>query len=263
MSKYIKELVSEWGTVAFLIVDVVLFIISATTQTFILPTETYWVIALIGFIVANFRIYSKQQQRLEELGKQEANIRLRVISSTIQIKAPILVMDQNRIKDSRSADGLDDFGVPVVVRILADIEVENTGYEKGEFVWKIDPSKSDAPKFISLIEKSVNGYFDSESKTSLEVSPRDRFETRWILPILFKVEDPKELAKALSKPDGYNFHLMYKTKRVGGETEERILEIEGNLDSLKENLIKKWTKRELGELVSLANGVDFEQWSSF
>ncbi len=262
--KYLKELISEWFGVALLAADAFIFVLSSTTQKFVLPSAFYWVVAVFAFLIANFRIYSRLQEELDGYESQEANIRIKVLETKVAVDAPILLLETNRVKNSRSEDGLDDNGLPIYHTLYAKFEIENTGHEKGVLTWAIDLSKSDSPEFFELYSNSVNGYFDEDrDKKTMQIDDRSRWEGWWKLPLKLKIEDPKELASKLVDPSSYAFLLVYKTKRIGGESEERFVRIEGDLQSYKQDLVRKWEKREMTELTLAAQDVDINKWTSY
>ena len=252
--KYFKELVNELVVVVLFIVDIVIFIISAVTQKFTLPSEFYWIVAGIGFIIANIRIYTRLQKKIEEYESQEANIKVRVLECKVIVKAPVLA-DEKRVQGSRSADGLDDHGLPISHQLVAKVEIENTGIEQGTLVWELDLVESNLPEFFTIYENAINGYFDDDEKNvSLEIEGRDRYEGWWTLPLLLKEESPRLLAHKISNPADYRLLLHYKTKRIGGETFERIIVFDGDFTGYRDSLIKKWKARGLVDLVQVAGG---------
>jgi hypothetical protein len=264
---YFKELLTEWVGTALLIGDVIIFVVSAASNAFTLPIEFYWVVAVLGFIIANVRVYSKGQKKIEQLKNklseyelQEANITVKLLESKIVIKSPVLVSGNTRVKNSRSGDGLDDNNVPISHYLHAKLEIENAGYEHGTFIWRLNLEESDLPDFFELYEKTVNGFFTEDSKIKmLYLGPRESYEEWWKLPLRLREEDPRLLAHKLSDPAEYRLTLSYKTKRIGGETPERSVMIEGDFTGYRNLLINKWKARSALGLVDLANGAPLER----
>jgi len=78
--KYFARLFSLWTTIAFAVVDVVLYGISAYGQTIAIPREFYWFVAGVGFVAANIQLYSQMDNELRGYKSREANIVIKLLN---------------------------------------------------------------------------------------------------------------------------------------------------------------------------------------
>ena len=196
------------------------------------------------------------ESRINEFEIQEPNLIMHVLNSKVRVKAPVLVSDRTRVQDLRSPDGLDDRGMPIVTKLFVELEIENTGVEYGDLIWKLDLDRIELPELFMLFKNDMNGTFrDDPDITFLRLDGRDRTTEYWRIGLSIQAEDPESFAKGLINLSDYRLFLNYQTKRIGGTTDVRTVLIEGNFSDYRGSIIKKWSARDMGRLLHLASGI--------
>jgi hypothetical protein len=254
LKNYLEELIKEWQGVALLIADVVIFAVSTLTQTFTLPQGFYWVVAGIAFVIANYRIYKRQRWQIESHLNTVPNIRSEFLESRIVIDAPV------GRDSSRSDDGLSDKGLPLQPMLQAKMKVENFSHKSGTLKWYIDLHRSVIPQCFNV---QLNSYdlvgIVMDDNQVLKIDDKSSVVDTWSLPLHLSIQDPKELASYLAKPDSYSICFFYSTQGSRWQSTPTLkIQVEGDLEFFKQSLIKKWEKRGMSELVGLAQGHNWD-----
>lgn len=193
------------------------------------------------------------ERTINEYEIQEANLIMHFLKSAVRVEAPVLA-DRERVKDQRSADGLDDRGMPIVTNLFVELEIENTGVEYGDLIWKLD--LIELPELFMLFKNNINGTFrENPDKTFLRLDGRERTTEYWSIGLSIQAEDPESFAKGLINLSNYRLFLNYQTKRIGGTTDVRTVLIEGDFSDYRDSIIKKWSARDMGRLLHLASGI--------
>jgi hypothetical protein len=89
--RYFRKLLSLWTTLIFAIVDIVAFVISASSQNITIPSWFYLTIAGIGLVMSNIQLYYQQEKKIEEYEKEEAELILSI--NTVRLDAGELSME--------------------------------------------------------------------------------------------------------------------------------------------------------------------------
>ncbi|MBI5954443.1 MAG: hypothetical protein HY865_22530 [Chloroflexi bacterium] len=250
LGKYLKDLLTEWIGVALGIADIIIFIVSAATQSFTLPREFYLGVAAVAFLVANFGLYSKLSKKVNEFEDTQANISIRVVSTGLYIKAPIRTTEGKVF-----TDGLDKNLIPVYQYIQAYIKVENVGQEAGILVWSIDEAKTKLPDPLQLQFGSGSKYFYDEvgnqlRSGDLKVKARERVTGHFRFKVNSNTEDVKNLQR-IDPESHYYIPINYYTKRIGSNSKHKTLEVKGPIIDYLVGLIDKITLVYQKETLSL------------
>ncbi len=254
--RYFGQLFRLYTWWIFVVFDVIGIITMLTGETLIIPSWGFWIIASVSFLIANIQLFNEMERRINEYEIQEANIVMHVLNSKVRVKAPVLVSDRTRVQDARSADGLDDRGMPIVTNLFVELEIENTGVEYGDLLWKLDLDEIELPELFMLFKNNINGTFrDNPDKTFLRLDGRDRTTEYWRIGLSIQAEDPESFAKGLLNLSDYRLFLKYQTKRIGATTDVRTALIEGDFSDYRDSIIKKWQARKMGSLINLARGI--------
>jgi hypothetical protein len=238
MISYLRRLLTIWATWVFAVADLIAFVVDASVPEIVFPPYLYWAIAGVGFIFANFRIFSDQvtenaklRRLLEARDLEEAEIHLAVESSSFKHRAPLL------ISTGRTENGLKPGGLPIEAYIYARVEMENRGFEEGSLIWAVDLEASDLPEVFVLNEKSKDGEFEGFSG---HLAARSRSTAWWRLDIAVDERDPEEFAAILRDSTHYILTLTYQTKRIGGASGRQALTIEGSFEDYRKTLHELW-----------------------
>jgi len=249
IAQYLSRLIRTWVLWVFLIADAIAFLVGAIDPTVQIGRSVCWFIAAAGFVAANFDIFRKLtaenahlRTSLQEKDSVLGNLVLRIRSVRFAHTHPVLTMK------GRYEDGINTGGMPVEAIVTARLEVENTGFEPGELAYHLDLQATDIPGFV-VDRRNVNGHF-RDLPASME--GRRRWEGNWILECNPQPSDPAEFASLLSNADTFRLALSYSTKRVGGDSPEQLLLIEGSLADYKKSVAKRWRARGLHQLADKA-----------
>jgi hypothetical protein len=172
------------------------------------------------------------------LSAQRADIRLQLLDSRFLIYKDVKTVSGAAI----AVPAITAEGEPRIVQMVAKFEAENVGFERGEFVWAVQKIAVPPPFHDGAQSKSrlVYGQIDY-AFTNLEGRGRV-IALRFELLLTVDPTDPKLLPKLLVKLP-YTVTLTYYTKRIGGESEKRTVEISGTFRSLLEGLAEYWLEQ--------------------
>jgi hypothetical protein len=258
LTRYLRELISEWVGTALLLADVVIFAISSLTQTFTLPPEFYWTVAGIGFVIANFRIYARLQDNIDRYESQEPNITVELLETKITHEAPMV----DDILGERSNDGLSPRGIPYYPMIQAKVKVENIGRKSGTIHWYIDLKQSVLPKGFVVNVNKVGHEDKIENEVDVRIDDKSSLIDTWSLPLDYTtIINERAFAASLAEPDSYSICFYYSitgSRKWPDFGPVRELRVEGDLEYFKQSVIKKWEKRGMTDLVRLTRGANPE-----
>lgn len=241
--RYFVRLFTLWTAWVFTVLELVTLAINLLSPQYSLPTSLYWLIAGSGFVIANFHLFINLDRRISELEALEPEIVLKVHSANVTWTAPILILS------GRYEDGLNAQGLPIAAHISAEVELENLGREVGEFLWRVDLTKSSLPDGFLVFQNQPNGEFAHYDGI---LDGRARWQGHWCLHLGTPSEDPEAFARDLRNLKSFQFTLAYRTKRIGGQSRQRIARVKGDFTGFRSALIQQWEKRGLTHLVSLA-----------
>jgi hypothetical protein len=257
-------------------VDIVAFIISVSVERINIHPWFYWIVAGVGFIIANIQLFINQENIIRSFESDEANINIQLVSSEFKLSYDLKrsTTDQSvyKSKDKLVSQLVTNTGLPIRTELVAQIEVENTGKEDGELIWEIDRKKSILPspfKFfkdsngrISLHRVEQEGIFSLYSvpgarivvrSKPLIISNRSRNVGTWSIHLFENGASPKDLACSLSEPGKYEVYILYQTKRIGGINKARSFVIRGDLNHYRQQIVDEWGKTGFSSLVTLGS----------
>jgi hypothetical protein len=252
--EYLTALLTETEQKAFAFFDLVGIILfffpqlaqSLTTDELLARTVGGFVFFL-SFLLANFSLYRKL--RIDR--SDQADIWLRILEKSFN--NPYGVGRYPFRNSIPNLSGFDEQGLPQWCSLYVQIEVANTGYEKGNLNSQIDEKKTKLPALF----RSDDLHFECYLPTNVE--PRVSFPVPLYCDVLTIKQEPKAFAqslKALVKTkQGYQVVLHYKTKRVDGESEIRSLVIKGDLQDFYQKMLEYWDNNGFKELANLARSI--------
>ncbi len=159
-----------------------------------------------------------------------------------------------------SAYGFDEDGLPCWASLRVRFNVVNTGGERGELIWEIDPESTNLPDLFTLDEDKRERGRIVRPFPAGKFAPRDECSVEWRLfvEITEQYQDPNLFASALRLLDTYEVGLRYWTKDIDGISSNRYLPIRGNFQGYREKIIELWKYDGFNELAQLAQSDEFE-----
>jgi hypothetical protein len=233
--RYVKHLFSLWTTIIFTIVDLVAYIIGASSQHFSMHAWVYWFIAGIGFLIANIQLYIQQEKKIIQYEATEADLIIKPLEAG-DCYVPYII-------------GYDLREMPKQICLLSKFEIENIGIEPGSLLCEVDTTKSEIPDVFILDESELTGSFLGKSR--VEVYGRDRINIEWELSVISTVSDAKLFAQRVKGIKDYQLLIHYKTKRIGGFSRPRQVVLRGQFDYFKDRLFEQWTRTNHPELCEI------------
>jgi hypothetical protein len=242
---YFKRLFSLWTTLVFLVVDIALYIIGSLSLNLPIPPWAYWVLAGIGFTIANFQLFAEQDEKIREYESGEANIILFNVEDASAYLSSAGVVERDRVKNDQYQDGLDDNGVPYTVFTYATVEFANIGKESGELHWEIDRKKSYLPNLFTFHPLDPNGHFGGDlfSHIRIKIDGQENDKMAYRSRLQVTTTNIPDFSRLLREAKHYRIFLRYKTKRVGKFSKTKTISIEGNFDEFRNAVIQKWHDR--------------------
>lgn len=258
--RYVVTLLRKWIVWVFFLLDVIgvpLLVVSVLNPSSPIPIWVLWivfVVAVLCFALASYLVFKDQegdkrhlQNRIDELEEVEARLKLRELRSGFSPghggRSPSFVqieLDQY---------GYESSGVPGWATVWIDIQVENVGYKIGELIMEFDREKSQLPSIIGLGPPEATFGYGPFPNT---FDPQRREEVKVTLDFFVVERDPANFAAALKELDKFTIFLSYFTRRIGGESDESYLVLEGNFDDFRQEIIEHWNGFGFQNLTKLA-----------
>lgn len=239
---YLKDIFGHWITIVFFLVDLVVIVVGVAFPTVSISTWVYWIIALTGFILANIVLYAKQFEKIQKYEIEESNLILHAKDLHIGMGEVLQVFD------GRPMDGLDDYFMPISPYLTASLEIENLGRETGVFVWEI--IKIELGNIFTFDSAVKNGFISRpgenwNNQREIEVQGRSRYSGIWKLPIDPSKSNIVDFSDLLKDPPARFLVVMqYWTKRIGGMSNETIVELSLPISDFIDAISEKWIKRD-------------------
>jgi len=215
-----------------------------TGQNILFPPWVYLVIAVGCFLVVNYLLFSRQEKVIKNYEAEEPSLKLIVIDSKISFRDTSLDWIYS---DNRPWDGLNDFGMPMSLYLVANVEIENFGKDVGVFEWEI--SSIESGNIFILDPEETKGKF---YKFSGEVGGRSRYTGEWVIRLQPSKPNIEEFAEILKNSQSYQITLSYWTKKIGGKSKSQSVLISDELGDFVNEITDKWEKRGLGFFARIA-----------
>jgi hypothetical protein len=215
----------------------------------------YWVIPVIGFVVANIKLFGELesektglQKQIDEFEDTSARILLEVTETEFSHsygsrRSPFRGIQSN-------PRGFDKQGIPDWGVFWARLRISNIGYDSGTLVVKIDETNTKLPVFFD--QQS----FHLEFYAPANLAGRTEHTEDLYYDVLFAEKEPQTFAQSLKylvKSNGrYKIVLRYLTKRIDGNSETQELIIEGDFRYLHQKITEYWRGFYHNELADLA-----------
>jgi hypothetical protein len=238
--------------------DVISFISDPYIPGFSFPREMYLLIPIIGFVVANIKLFADQEYRLAELQTTKADLNITVTKKGIYILCfvPSQFDYRSFLPGEYDKCGFNKVGVPGAVFISLELKIKNNGPQASELVWQVDQSKMDLPALFMIGENTSwfqenntywsheNGFFEGLPSSIGEwVTIR---QVLWHLPVEIIEQESRTFAKKLSKLNPFRLYLNYHTD--ASVSKKRTLVVELDCQELRSQVIQYWNKHGFKEL---------------
>ena len=220
------------------------------------PLERLFVILAISFVIANPLIYIKQaleKQSLEDHiarhEADEANIHLEVMESGFQPSGTSTTRSFRDVKVDPY--GFDECGLPGWGVIWASLKITNIGYEAGKLICDFDRPRTKLP---SLFDPNfvISASTDVLLRDSISIEGRSSRTAHLSLDIRITERDREAFVRVLNSLDNYRVIIVYRTKRIDGESEPRFLKIEGDFQGFRQQVLEHWKHSKHRDLAQIA-----------
>lgn len=234
--RYLWKVFISWTVLVFTIVDVASYCIATFALKVEIPTTVYLIIAVLGYVASNVVVYFQQESKIKKYESEEAEITIKILNTHFYYSSHALV---DKVP---YPDGLNKNNIPVDSRLVADMELENTGKEIGAPIFTVDLKKTKLPELFAFGKEHINGFSPSSMKG---IEGRGRAFDRYNLWLEVVETDPAVLIQKLNELKTFDVFVNYYTKRIGEPSKSRTMKITACLDDYIKKLVEAYKSKDL------------------
>jgi hypothetical protein len=161
---------------------------------------------------------------------------------------------------------------PSSEQIVVDVEIENTGTERGELLLHLDKTKSDfddlfflSSSFDDKFSNSDPGYFSGFKTFSPQgtfdgnLDGRSRWEGKLGVDLWVNSKFAVDFAEKLRDATRYKVAVKYETRRIGGNSDKSEIFIRGGYVSYRKTVIHTWREKKQQSLIKITESFSIKR----